>query len=94
MMINYDPTKRETNLIKHGIDLLDCPATFDYPMLTQPDNRIMYGEERLISLCWLEGRVVCMVWVDNDDEYGPRFISCREAQRHEQSVYFNAFPNV
>ena len=50
-MINCDPIKRQCNLIKHGIDLLDCPETFDYPMLTQPDNRVIYGEERLIRLC-------------------------------------------
>ncbi len=90
--MNYDPTKREINLAKHGIDLIDCPAVFDYPMLTQQDNRITYGEERLISLGWLNGKVILMVWVD-ETEQGPRYISCREAQRHEQKVYFSAYPD-
>lgn len=88
--MTFDPVKREINLVKHGIDLSDCEAVFDYPMLTREDTRFDYDEKRLVSLGWLKGKVVFLVWVD-DQEYGPRYISCREAEKHERAVYFSTF---
>jgi uncharacterized protein len=61
-------------------------------MLTREDASEGYGEQRLISLGWADGRVVVLVWTDRRD--GPRFISCREANRHEQEAYFRAYPKV
>lgn len=86
----YDPAKRKKNQRKHEIDLAECDSAFDQPMLTREDTREDYGEERLVSLGWLKGRVVVLVWTDR--EGGPRMISCREAEPHEQKIYFQAFP--
>ena len=69
-----------------------CEPVFDGPMLTDEDAREEYGEQRLVSLGWLNGRVVVQVWTDRED--GPRMISCREAKRHEQEAYFRAYPQV
>jgi len=88
--MSYDPAKRKLNLRKHAIDLANCEALFDEPMLTREDDRIAYGEQRLISLGWLKNRVVVLVWTDREDE--PHLISCREAETHEQEAYFSAFP--
>jgi uncharacterized DUF497 family protein len=88
--MSYDPAKRRLNLRKHAIDLAECEALFDEPMLTREDDRHAYGEQRLISLGWLKKRVVVLVWTDRDD--GPHLISCREAENHEQEAYFQAFP--
>jgi len=74
----HDPAKRKKNQRKHGIDLAECESVFDAPMLTREDTRESYGEQRLLSLGWLKGRVVLLVWTDRDD--GPRMISCREAK--------------
>ena len=82
--MSYDPAKRKLNLRKHAIDLADCEALFDEPMLTR--------EQRLVSLGWLKNRVVVLVWTDREDE--PHFISCREAETHEQEAYFRAFPKA
>lgn len=71
-------------------DLAECEQVFDAPMLTRPDTRASYGEERLISLGMLMGKVVVLVWTDRED--GPRLISCRTAERHEQEAYFRAYP--
>lgn len=84
--MTYDPPKRKKNLRKHAIDLAECEPMFDAPMLT----REAYGEQRLMSLGWLSGRVVVLVWTDRED--GPRMISCREAEPHEQEAYFRAYP--
>lgn len=59
-------------------------------MLTREDVREAYGEQRLVSLGWLQGRVVVLVWTDRDDD--PRMISCRETEPHEQEAYFRAYP--
>ena len=87
--MSYSKTKRKTNLDKHGIDLALCEQIFDAPMLTREDGRIAYGEQRLQSLCWLNGRVVVVVWVDRVT--GAHFISCRESEKHETQRYFQAF---
>lgn len=73
----YDPAKRTKNQRKHVIDLADCEPVFDEPMLTREDTREQYGEQRLVSVGLLKGRIVVLVWTDREE--GPRMISCREA---------------
>jgi len=89
-VVTYDPAKRQKNQRKHQIDLAECEAVFDGQMLTREDTREEYGEQRLVSLGWLKGRVVVLVWTDREDS--PRFISCREADPHEQEAYFRVYP--
>ena len=88
--MSFDPDKRAINLQIHQIDLADCECVFDEPMLTREDASENYGEQRLVSLAWLKGKVVVLVWTDRDD--GPRLISCREAEKYEKKAYFRAFP--
>ncbi|MHB1896403.1 MAG: BrnT family toxin [Metallibacterium sp.] len=90
--MSHDPAKRQENLRKHKIDLPDCMAAFDGPMLTREDDREAYAEQRLVSLGWTHGRVVVVVWTDRED--GPRLISCRVATAHEQEAYFRAHPQA
>jgi uncharacterized protein len=90
--MTYDPAKRRSNKRKHKIDLADCEAVFDTPMLTLEDASQDCGEQRLISLGWLQSRVVVLVWTDRED--GPRLISCREANPHEQEAYFREYPKI
>jgi uncharacterized protein len=88
--MTHDPAKRRKNQRKHHIDLAECEPVFDGPMLTREDTREAYGEQRLVSLGWLKGRVVVLVWTDRED--GIRMISCRKAEPHEQEAYFHAYP--
>jgi uncharacterized DUF497 family protein len=88
--MTYDPAKRKSNRRKHAIDLAECEPVFDEPMLTREDTRQAYSEQRLVSLGKLKGRIVVLVWTDRED--GPRMISCREAEPHEQEAYFQAYP--
>lgn len=50
------------------------------------------GEQRFLSLGWIPGKVVVLVWTDGDDE--PRLISCREAEPHEQEAYYREYPKI
>jgi uncharacterized DUF497 family protein len=74
-MVTYDAAKRHANLVKHGVDLAECEGVFVAPMLTEEDTREAYGEQRMKSLCWLQGRVAVLVWTER--EAGPYLISCR-----------------
>lgn len=89
-MVTYDDAKRQTNIFKHdNIDLAQCECIFDSPMLTEEDARDIYGEQRLRSLGWMDGRVVVLVWTER--EAGPHLISCRYGDKHETKRYFKAF---
>ncbi len=88
--MGYDSKKRRSNIRKHDVDLPECHEAFDHPMVTKDDDNGAYGEQRLVSLGWAMGRVVVVVWVDEDEE--PRLISCREAEPHEQEAYFRIYP--
>jgi uncharacterized protein len=89
-MTAFDPKKSNKNLRKHGMPLPACEEALDGPMLTYEDTSETYGEQRLVSLGWAQGQVVVLVWTDRAD--GPRLISCREAERHEQKAYFRVYP--
>ena len=68
--MSFDPAKRAINLQRHHIDLADCENVFDEPMLTRDDASENYGEQRLVSLALLNGKVVVLVWTDRDDGHG------------------------
>ena len=68
--MSVDPVKRKANLKKHEIDLAECEALFDEPMLTREDASESYGEQRLVSLGWLRSRVVLLVWTDREEGPG------------------------
>ena len=88
-MITYDETKRRANLSKHGIDLADLESAFDFLMMTDEDNRLDYGEQRLKSLAQFNGRVVVLIWTER--ETTAHLISCRYADKHETQRYLDAF---
>jgi uncharacterized protein len=85
-MITWDPEKRSKNLSNHGIDFAELATVFDYPMLTVEDSRLAYGEQRLQSLCWFQGRVVVLIWTECNG--AARLISCRNGTKHETRQYF------
>jgi uncharacterized DUF497 family protein len=88
-MITYDEAKRGLNIKSHdGIDLAKCESVFDAPMVTNEDAREAYGEQRLKSLCWLNGRVAVLIWAERAE--GPHLISCRYGDKDETRSYFKA----
>jgi len=85
-MITWDESKRKTNLKKHGIDLADLESAFDFPMVTVEDDSEVYGELRLQSLAMWRGRVIFLVWTEQQD--AAHLISCRYADRSQIQGYF------
>ena len=60
MKISFDPVKRAETLAKRGLDMADAGLVFAGPTLTVVDDRKEYGEQRLVTVGRLRGR---MVWV-------------------------------
>jgi uncharacterized protein len=88
-MITWDEPKRLENLRKHEIDLAELESAFDFPMITVEDSRQDYGELRLQSLGWWQGRVIFLVWTPRGDDTA-HLISCRYANLQQVETYFKA----
>jgi uncharacterized DUF497 family protein len=86
MRFEWDEAKRESNLLKHGIDLVDVEKVFVGETITILDDRFDYGEERFITLGLLDERVVVIIHTETDDLI--RLISARKATRNEEINYF------
>ena len=57
--------------------------------LTVEDDRRDYGEDRFITIGFLDGRMVVLVWTPRNDN--PRIISMRRANEREQALYGSRF---
>lgn len=89
MEFEWDPTKNEANIAKHGLDFADAEALFENDVYAAKDARKDYGEERWRGIGELHGRVLVVVWTDR----GPgkrRIISLRRANERERKAYRKA----
>ena len=92
MQIEWNPKKREANLRKHGLDLVDAVPIFEGPMLALPDTRQDYGEDRWIGVGITNGRVAVVAFAECGAEC-IRIISLRKANRHERKLFEEAVKN-
>lgn len=93
MVTEWDEAKRQSNLLKHGLDFRDAELIFDHDMWEIEDTREDYGEERIIAFGLLKGRVVILIYTPRAD--GIRMISLRKADSDEERLYFeNVFDGL
>ena len=85
MKYEWDEAKDRTNLAKHGLSFEDAAEVFSGPCVTFEDGRVEYGEERLITLGLLAGRLVVMAHSPRDE--GTRIISMRKGNRRDRKIY-------
>lgn len=85
MEYEWDQTKNERNFVKHGLQFEDAELVFSGPCVTFEDDRFDYGEQRLITLGLLTGRVVVIAHVPRDE--GTRIISMRKGNLREQEIF-------
>ena len=83
----WDESKRDENIAKHGIDFADVPGVFDGPMLVRLDTRHGYGEDRWVGMELLRSMVAVIVYVEWEDEETIRIVSARRATRHESKDF-------
>lgn len=85
MEIGFDPAKRAWTLEHRGLDFADAAVVFEGPTLTQVDDRRDYGETRLVTVGFLVGRMVIVVWTPRGAVR--HVISMRKANDREQALY-------
>ena len=85
MKYEWDEAKNRKNLAKHGLSFEDAAEVFSGLCVTFEDDRFEYGEERLITLGLLAGRLVVMAHSPRDE--GTRIISMRKGNRREQEIH-------
>jgi uncharacterized DUF497 family protein len=85
MGFQWDDEKSTANEAKHGISFLQAAQIFRGPILTRPDDRKDYGEQRFIALGAYDGEVLRLVFTERDGDI--RLISAWRAGRHDRKKY-------
>jgi len=85
MQAEWDEEKCRANFEKHSLSFEDARQVLAGDTVTIPDERYDYGEDRLITLGSLAGRVVVVVHVSRGEN--SRIISMRKANAREQEIY-------
>ena len=90
MVFEWDESKRDSNLQKHGVDFVDAVKIFALTVVEQPDTREAYGEHRLVTIgTWdTDYFVVVSTWPGERR----RIISAWRAGRDEKSTYHRNYP--
>lgn len=89
MSIEYPHAKRDITLAERGLDMARAAEIFSGATLTVEDDRVDYGETRLITIGFLDRRMVVMVWTQRGATR--RIISLRKANEREQNIYADRF---
>jgi uncharacterized protein len=83
--LEWDETKRASNLKKHGIDFADA-LEFEWEnAIRHPDLRRDYGEKRFLALGIFRGRIHSVSFTIRDGIH--RIISFRKANHREMGRY-------
>ena len=85
MKVIYDPDKHAQTLIHRGLDMADAVHVFAGKSVTMADDRKDYGEERFITVGFIDARMVYVAWTPRDGAF--RIISMRKANEREQKKY-------
>jgi len=83
MLFEWDEIKRQTNLVKHGVDFRDAIRVFDGPVFENISRH--RGEERIVAIGLMEGIEIVLVYVMRGQRR--RIISARRAHRNERQDY-------
>ena len=90
MKCTSNPAKRAKTLVDRGLDLeIDGAEVLAGAILTFEDDRFDYGETRLITIGFLLGRMMVMIWTPRDGT--AHVISMRKANAREQKAYAPRF---
>jgi uncharacterized protein len=82
----WDNAKASANLATHGISFEQARDAFDDPFAIDfVDDRVDYGELRLILVGMVENRLLVVAHTLRGDKV--RIISAREAEPHERRKY-------
>lgn len=90
MQIEFDPSKDDANLVKHGVRLAAAQA-FDWDAaLEREDDRFDYGEIRFIAIGFIGDRLFVLAFAEGSHGDAIRAISLRPAEKQEVRYYYAA----
>ena len=90
MPIEFDAAKREVTLEIRGLDMARAGEVFAGATLTVEDDRRDYGEDRFITIGFLDHAMVILVWTPRGRAVR-RVISMRKANGRERRLYAPRF---
>lgn len=85
MEISYDPAKHQKNIMERGFGFDHAAEVFTGPVLEFPDERQDYGETRIVTVGFLQGRMMIVVWTLRGSTR--HIISMRKANDREQRKF-------
>jgi hypothetical protein len=85
MDIEFDPTKDQVNVAKHGISLSEAENLEWETLVREADSRQDYGEVRMIGYVLKGDRIFCVVFTERAGVR--RIISLRKANKREVKRY-------
>ena len=88
MTFEWDESKGQSNLERHGIDFEDAIAIWSGPVLEVPSTQTCHGEVRFLAVGLSEGRIITVVFTWRDGTR--RIISARRARKYEREAYQKA----
>ncbi|MGC8476074.1 MAG: BrnT family toxin [Acetobacteraceae bacterium] len=86
--VTWDERKRQSNLVKHGLDFFDVIAVLDGPCLVGPATTVG-GEERRLAVGLLDDVTVAVIFTMRGSVL--RVISMRRARHDERNRHRDAF---
>ncbi|MGY2291075.1 BrnT family toxin [Pseudomonas sp. SDO528_S397] len=92
MRFEWDESKNQANIRKHGIDFHDVSDIFQHPMLSQRDERANYQEDRWVSIGWIKRLIGVVVYTERHGDV-IRIISARKATKQEAKYYVQTIEN-
>lgn len=90
MEIELDSAKDKANVAKHGISLAAAELMFQGLIQEFVDDRVEYGEERIIAQGFIAGRLFVCVYTWRGGIR--RIISLRRASRKETNAFYKRLP--
>jgi uncharacterized protein len=85
VLIEFDSDKRNATLEERGLDMARAEEILAGAQKTYQDVRKDYGEVRNITVGFLDGRMVVLVWTKRGTVV--RAISLRKANDREQKAF-------
>lgn len=87
MKIEWDKSKNQANIIKHGVSF-ESIVGFEWDVaIFQEDTRKNYGEKRQASQSFIDGRLHVLIFTMRGDVM--RIISLRKANKREMRDYYH-----
>lgn len=90
MQFEWDENKRQEVIRERGVDILYVALMFENPVLTKPDDREDYGEQRFASLGHVDGEYFTLIHTPRKDKI--RLITAWKVGKNGEREYKKCFP--